>query len=253
MKIAFLLSGKPRYIKTGFKFFNTNFLSLFNNIDVFAHAWYNPETLEEQKAKVDWKGVISADDQDSDKLIQQLYRPKRSIIEPQITFDLPRDYNFDAGHKQSHQVHYSMFYGIKKAFELMELHEQENNFKYDLIVRTRYDFYLGSPLNIYNFDPNYYYTTNTSKFWYPFFDDVAVADVIAWGSRDLVIKSKNVFNYLDYMYTEKNVRFSQETLLGYWLHAQNVPVKYIHIPKNGLIRSDTFSHNFFWHDGHDLS
>ena len=253
MKIAFLISGKPRFVQTGFKYFNQNFLSKFNNVDVFAHAWYNPETLEQQRASVDWKGVVSADDEKSDQLIQQLYRPKKSIIEPQINFSLPRHYEFDASHTQSHQVHYSMFYGIKKAFELMEMYEKEENIKYDLIVRSRYDFYLGAPLNIYDYNLNYYYTTNTSKFWFPFFDEVAVADVIAWGPRDLVIKSKNVFDYLDYMYTEKNVRFSQETLLGYWLHAQNVPIKYIHFPKIGLIRSETFATNFFWQDGFELS
>ena len=56
---------------------------------------------------------------------------------------------------------FSMFYHIKKSLELMEIYEQENNFKYDNIILTRPDLAFYSTIDVSKLNLN---QINCSKY-----------------------------------------------------------------------------------------
>ena len=86
-----------------------------SNIDFFIHSW----------------------DTELESEINSLYNPKKIIVEPQIVFPIP-DHLPNNTRVQSH---YSRWYSAKQSLTLKNLYENENNFKYDLVILTRFDLY----------------------------------------------------------------------------------------------------------------
>ena len=146
-RIALCLSGyfsslkdKSSFGEDGFLYIKKHILDEINNgheVDVFFHNW-QPD-LEE-------------------KLVN-LYKPKKYIIEPQIDFNkvaeehkVSRAYldkNNQLGSWQMTSktgIGYvgperllSQFYSVQKSIELKKQYEEENNFKYDCVIKTRFD------------------------------------------------------------------------------------------------------------------
>ena len=132
MRIALCLSGQSRFVEEGYYFLFKNLFD-FKNIDVFVHTW---------------------EDNECDKVLD-FYNPISYIIEPQrydITFD-----NKNLDYKQENAnsgnfVHYSMFYSMKKSNELKLNYETENNFKYDCVIKSRFDNALLNELDVASYN-----------------------------------------------------------------------------------------------------
>ena len=104
-KVAICISGQLRTGILGHDVFRRFFGSL-DNYDIFYHTW----TLEP----------------DVSLKLQSLYSPMKFIEEPSIDVDEVGNFG-------------SMLYSIMMANELKKQHEIENNFRYDLVIKTRFD------------------------------------------------------------------------------------------------------------------
>ncbi|MDW4561962.1 MULTISPECIES: acyltransferase [Aeromonas] len=48
---------------------------------------------------------------------------------------------------RGHMNQFKMYYGINKCFELMKKYEEKNNFKYDIVIRTRPDLFITEEMD----------------------------------------------------------------------------------------------------------
>lgn len=132
MKTAICISGAPRFVKEGHALFS-KFIKGFEDMDVFVHVW---EKIE--------GGMHSAITRtDSVVEIRDLYNIASMVEEPQR-------YDIGPGGPVSTNefVHWSMFYSIWKANDLKRQYEQQNNFRYDCVIRTRFDCALLEDVDV---------------------------------------------------------------------------------------------------------
>jgi hypothetical protein len=122
MKIALCLSGQPRYIDDGFSEINRNLLDRYD-IDVFAHTWWDESYADKE---IEFWQALSYNrkckwDKDTIIKINNYYKPKKFIYEPQKEFNILNDVNYAL---QNPIAPYSMFYSIKKANDLKKQYEK---------------------------------------------------------------------------------------------------------------------------------
>jgi hypothetical protein len=162
MKIAVCISGQPRFLEEGYKQIYDNIISKYNDVDFFIHTWWQDDMIGEQlvKAKDD---TYKLDDFgklrmynypiDTIELIMKYYKPKIILNEPQIKFKTLDDVDYESINPVSL---YSMFYSIKISNELKKFYEIKNNFKYDVVIRCRFDILIEKfEINLYNFDSSF--------------------------------------------------------------------------------------------------
>lgn len=128
MKIALCLSGLLRNLNTSY------FLNLDGDVDVFCHTWdycdvsqlkpLNPEEIK-----------IESDN-------NQFNFTNTSLV------DWPHNCTSPAKNI------YKMYYGMKRCIEMVEDYEIKNNFKYDIIIRSRYDIRANTNCIGINNHPN---------------------------------------------------------------------------------------------------
>lgn len=123
MKIAVCLSGQPRTLRYASKSI-INYFSGDYEVDYFCHSWnYN-----------NWKGktdqITWSNDEvvDKEQLLTDLsvFNPKKVEIQSKDSV-------------RCHGPWESLFYSMMKANFLKKEYEIHNNFRYDLVIRARYD------------------------------------------------------------------------------------------------------------------
>ena len=152
MRIAICISGQPRYLEEGYYFINKYFNNY--NVDFFIHTWWEDSYIDNVFMFTNTKrdGLY---DKNTIKKIYKYYNPKKIIVEPQKIFELSNEVNYGGLHPLSV---YSMFYSMKCSNELKKTYEQENNFKYDLVIRSRFDIVINHfNLNIMKLNLDYLY------------------------------------------------------------------------------------------------
>lgn len=122
-RLAFILCGQPRYIHLYEEYMSKLKFEFDTEIDFFFHFWGDHQNESVYKLK-----------------------PKKYIFEPQIDFNSyietldTKNKNIDKYRPIFNYISYS--YSTKKAFELKDEYEKENNFEYDLVFRVRFDFFM---------------------------------------------------------------------------------------------------------------
>jgi len=167
MKIAILLSGvlgtankfgtdEDLDYSISYKHFKKHILDANpeHEIDVFAHSW----SVEHEKGVCD------------------LYKPKKHLFEDQILFDFeytigdynrtgPR-YRADRGEyygtyrgMDSLRFHsmFSKWYSVHAVNELKKQYEEENDFKYDFVMTTRYDLAYMKDVKFSDYYKDFFY------------------------------------------------------------------------------------------------
>jgi hypothetical protein len=99
-----------------------------DNIDFFIHSW---------------------DTNLHDKFLEK-YNPKKIKTEPQIVFKMPKHLPDNL----RTQSHYSRWYSVRESLNLKSEFESENEFKYDLVILTRFDLYWLRPFDFSTLDTN---------------------------------------------------------------------------------------------------
>ena len=124
-------NSDPRILFKAYEHYKRHIIDK-NDIDVFIHCW------------------------DFDYLfdIKMLYQPIKSIIEKQITFKIPY---YVKGRRSRKQSHYSRWYSNMRVNQLRREYENENNFKYDFVMTTRFDLAFETDVIFNNFDNRFFY------------------------------------------------------------------------------------------------
>ena len=233
MKIALCLSGYFNSLKDltsqgydGYYYIKKHILSESeqgHEIDVFFHNW---EPHMEQT-------------------LIGLYKPVKYIIEPQIDFnDIAEEYKVSrkyldaqgglgswtvdstkgSGYVGPERI-LSQYYSIQKSFELVRDHEEENNFKYDCVVKSRFDLGRinratsgpgkGNPwaCQCIDFNPDY----DMSRFYQVYWDlfNEGPADMWFYSNSDNMRCFANIYDKTLTEYLQLNSKYSKAVTQGW--------------------------------------
>lgn len=146
MKIALCLSGQPRGLPVSLECLQKG-LDI-SSMDIFFHTWFHPETIgapytSAQKSQQNKVGVVHPKTQE---LLLETLKPVDCIIEGQKEFPFARDFRHvpDANQEQIASIFYSMY----MANLLKRKHEKLHKFKYDLVIRARYDLFYEDRIDV---------------------------------------------------------------------------------------------------------
>lgn len=194
MRVAVCISGQPRSYKIGHQFLEKNILE--RDVDVFCHtAWERGNEFPDLS----------------------IYNPKAILIEEPLKPDLskytrvpPPQPNWKV--KDPAMSTYCQAYSIYKANELKGAYEKLNGFKYDWVVRIRYDFAINSKIPWSILDNSKLYIPNCRMTPNRDFGN----DQFAFSSSDNMDKYAETFLHIDNFYDEGTVMISEDMMSANW-------------------------------------
>lgn len=237
MKIALCLSGYFSSLKDltskgmdGYQYIKKHILSEKENghsVDIFFHNW----------------------EPDNEQQIIDLYEPKKYIVESQIDFDaVAKNHGVDRSRIDPHRQLgswtvnsrsgfgyvgperiLSQFYSVQKSIELKREYEREHNFRYDCVIKSRFD--LGRinrntsgpgrenpyACQCINFDPeqdmNFLYVANWNLF------NEGPADMWYYSSSENMDNFCNLYDKALHEYMKPNSEF-QKTITSGWVESK---------------------------------
>jgi hypothetical protein len=154
MKIGLVLFGHLRSFRSAHDSFQQilETLKRSGNVDVFCHTW----DIEESVTASWWKEHKPTDPPPatvSEQEIKSFFNPVRYLIEPSRQFD-------ETGYEIQSSIPIagilSMLHSQYTAFELLREYEKANDFRYAIIIKTRYDL-------LYEIDPSFNDILNECK------------------------------------------------------------------------------------------
>lgn len=149
MKIALILSGQFRDAKKSYESIKKYILDPYSP-DVFISTWANPEQI----VPSGWFGETPNDDCNVHE-IAEMYNPKSMVLE---TFDTNEegffhreakklDSNLEEGTETKTTNVFAMWYKKHSANQLKIKWEEQNDFKYDVVILSRFDLcFLEDPV-----------------------------------------------------------------------------------------------------------
>jgi hypothetical protein len=146
MRIAVCLSGQPRFLKECFPKLVQN-LIIPNNADVFYHTWWDENVVNTafDSSQVRQDGKVGSFTSDIPDLLEKL-DAKSFIIEPPKNFQETDSFNTSPNAKQSSLC--SAFYSQWQCGKLKAQYEADHSFKYDIVVRARFDLYYSKIIKL---------------------------------------------------------------------------------------------------------
>ena len=124
MRIAVCLSGQLRNWELAYHNQMIHWIHGEHDVDYFTHTWnYSGDRTHISHDYV----YRDIDDNEYDRFIQ-IYKPKKSILESK-----KQEFFYDNDHWSS------LFYSFSKSILLKREYELENNFEYDIVVKSRPD------------------------------------------------------------------------------------------------------------------
>lgn len=231
MKIAVLLTGMPRYLDR----INVLMKDFFkgHEVDYFCHAWFDKNKKAEEKS---WHKTIITTDPGTEEKIIKYFNPKNYLVEPQRQFELPRNYTYNTSWPQPFFIVYSHFYSLKIANQLRLSYEKETGTKYDVVFKNRYDMFIGNKINFEEWDLNKLYLHDNCNSWADLYDDASFNDMVAFSKPENMNIYCDVFDHIDKIYMENQIRFSCENFLSYHLISNNVDVQPVCFSKAFILR-----------------
>jgi hypothetical protein len=194
MRVALCLSGYFGTVSVGdystvyggLDHLKDRIYSQCKNVDVFVHCW-QPEHK---------------------KTVEDFYSPVSSIFEEQIDFEVVCKDNgidqqyIDEGFPREKTMYknavasriLSFYYSRYKVLDLKREYEEENNFKYDWVVATRFDIGQrgGSEVNQIKFNPAYDKDALYTAHWNQM--NVGYGDMWFYGSSDIMDLYSSIYN-----------------------------------------------------------
>ena len=213
-KIAIVFSGQSRFALQGASQV-IQYIKSAEGIqpDIFFHTW----NLEDENIFPAWVNpqyLVFVDP----KCLTEKLKPKRYLIEtqdmlPQLNLiDICRT---DANPKSI----LSMFYSMHKADNLRQNYEREFGFKYDLVFRSRFDFFPIGRLPIVDAKSNACYFPDLLR------NQLAFCDWFFWGNSDSMSGAQNVMQKLQELIDLKIPVCGEDLLLAN-LQIENIqPIK----------------------------
>lgn len=98
---------------------------------------------------------------------------------------------------------------MKKSNDLKREYEIENNFRYDCVIRCRFDYIFTKQYNVRDFDLDYLNVKNDCKH-----TEYAINDHVAVSSSENIDVYCSVIDNLENYYNQ-GIEFNTEVMLGY--------------------------------------
>ena len=192
MKIALCLSGKNKHGPKAFPLVYKNLL-YGKEVDVFMHYWDEDLSVNS----------------DCIKLYNPIKYASNKPFDPSIVDDYLPFCNRDPGVKLYNV--YSMFYSMFYANFLKRQHELENSFRYDVVIRSRFDYALNTEISFESFDGSKLYAPND---WTPANrPDYILNDQFGYGGSMVMDLYSSVHTQWDQRVIDQSL-FHGESLLG---------------------------------------
>lgn len=208
MRVAFCFCGQPRDVKNTLDNIKETWGS-YQKLDFFFHTWI-PENRTPYR--IDTPSDFYFDGIES-YLIEKL-NPVKCEFQRQVMF---KSRYQDSVHWPIKSVHIpnpsqniqSFFYSLKKANDLKRMHEIENNFRYDCVIRCRFDYLFTKKYNLKNFDLEYLNVKSDCKH-----TEYAINDHVALSNSENMDLYSTVIDNIPKYYKE-GIEFNTEVVLGY--------------------------------------
>jgi len=239
MKIAVCLSGFTKYYQHSLDTINRYFAVDGNQVDVFFHTWRLNDKVKQFNKLESVDYVFSPHsykdyrDFSKDEIVRY-FQPKCFIVENMWdrvdTFFYLREKLLKKcqatsdGHARNISL-ISMYYSLKRSEELRREYELKNNFKYDVVVRMRFDS------NIYaydgNWNPEYLITkpntlTIPTGFDYPSPHSQYTLNNNFWfADSDTSYLASRVYDNMEELITEIKY-YGSESLFGYFVNKHKI-------------------------------
>lgn len=230
MKIAICISG---CIRTGrhaadsiVKYFGQS-----GDVDYFYHTWSTNAWGVDKKIE-NWNAHVPIDSIDVQdlKAINHIYRPIYHQIDD---MSIVNQYKFKYGVPWRY-----MLYSMMMANELKRVHEETNGFRYDVVVKTRFDL-LFHPRCKFNRQLGYLGASRPSVDMRVFTDNVEVFprefsrpnlnDITFWGSSQAMDVACEYFRYVS-LYPRVPADVKNGPGVGLYKYLQNNSIRVIEIP-----------------------
>jgi len=161
MKIALCISGQPRNTNRGIP----NILKHLNfDFDVFQHAWWDSNSSEElfTKSNAAKLNDIVSEPVHNDWItsMYQNFNIKKLFLETQVPFKVSNLLEERKAYFANAFNIYSSLYSIYMCNKLKKEYEKQNNFKYDLVIRTRLDFGFSEILDVQKYNDGLIHVPN---------------------------------------------------------------------------------------------
>lgn len=188
MKIALCFSGQPRFVEECSTSILDNVKQNYD-VDVFAHLWFDEEL---QTKPYKWGGDGKWKDQRIESTaiekFKQIYDPIQLVTEKSRKF---YDQNLEEDFEISQKAHWrgsidsklepnfkerqinnclSYFYSLNEVNKMKQLHEFQNKFKYDYVIRCRTDTIVGTKIKFEDYNKEYFHVSSLQQ-QLPFIND----------------------------------------------------------------------------------
>jgi len=218
-RLAICLSGQPRNFEISYQslldFYFPNY-----ECDVFIHTWKDTNYSSQFCNKV----IENTDDLHGRYI--KLFKPKKIMIEDQISFDKTGIKDLVWGCKLDSVL--SMFYSIQLVNKLKSKYEREHDFIYDFVMRIRTDLKLIRPIKLEDIAPNHIALFNWTQ--QNTYNERGYSDVFAIGNSNLMDVYSNAFDkILHYLQTDTSWSFPDSKLRNEYLLKRHLDVNCINI------------------------
>lgn len=216
MKVAFCFSGQPRDVKNTLENIKQSWAT-DQDVDFFFHSWWGQNNVP---FRDDAPSDVYTDDL-FDYVIETL-NPVDYLIEKPIEFkNQYRDsihwpcYNPRFNQNPSQNIQ-SQFYSNMKSNQLRLKFEEQNNLKYDAVVKCRFDYLFTKKYKVKDFDLSKLNIKNDCKH-----TEYAINDHVAVSNGYNMNLYCNLFDNLE-KYYNMGIEFNPEVILGYHMKYNNV-------------------------------
>ena len=244
MKIALCLSGQPRGLPKSLQLLKDGILNHNPEVDVFIHSWFDDscQSIPFDSSQPGQSGRVGSWHPQTKELLHEL-SPKKIKIEPPQPF-----YNFSHLMSLESAVQTklaSMFYSSFECNQLKCEFEWENNFIYDVVIKTRIDISYHAPVIISNiiddnlktnlYVPEMHQHMRMSDS-YPTKSGTtysSMSDTWIMGSSENIDKACSVYPNFENIYNEISPMLYGETYLGYVVRELNkIPISMVNVKYN---------------------
>jgi hypothetical protein len=218
-KIALCLSGQARFLEEGYREVIYPYVLENNDIDIFIHTWAVDDN-QDGKSYINGGGFAMGKPVTKGLMLDVLetYKPTKCLIQKPHSFEVGK-YSDRAMPGIRSENLYSMFYSIYKSNQLKREYEKENNFKYDFVIRSRFDVKLNSKID---------FTLPNSKMYLPngCFDPIrGYVDCFGYSNSHYMDIYANTFNQVDHIMQTTNTKLCGEYILRKQLDGYKIQIE----------------------------
>lgn len=196
MKVAICISGQPRHYEIGYISLKNAILDKYD-CDIFIHMWWDVSGNIYTRSGFAERRELNENPiyKDIPEGISSLYEPKLFIHEPQKQFNL-NEKEFRVSAFITPFMLYSQKYSIKQANDLKS--EYEKDFKYDWVIRTRFDLDMDlMDLDLSKYDSKYIFVNSVIGFVPKTDSNYGIDDCLAVGSSKNMDIYSNLYDSLN--------------------------------------------------------